>query len=330
MPEILSQNQIDELLSRLAGNADTDESAELPAEDARAKLYNFKNPKKLTKDQQKVLRGIGEVFARHLASYLAGLTRSYCEVNVASLEEQPYMEYNNALPDMLMTGVLDMNILKGAMLLDLSNPITFALIERMFGGVIEAREIPSREFTDIETSMMDRIIKRITSLFQEAWINTPHVSITVRQIETNTRFIKAVAMDEVVVVMVLAVKLNSVEGTITCCIPCMGIGKTLDEILAAQTGNSSKTDMDDESTVTVQKAMLSQLHSSSIDLCAVLGTTTITMQEMLSLQPGDVIRLDQQVGTPVVLAVNGKKWFIGEPGTKKNKLAVLINRQFAG
>jgi flagellar motor switch protein FliM len=330
MPEILSQNQIDELLNRLTGDAEPDESVTLPSDDPKAKLYNFKNPKKLTKDQQKVLRGIGEIFARHLASYLAGLTRSYCEVNVASLEEQPYMEYNNALPDNLITGVLDMNIIKGAMLMDLSNPVTFALIERMFGGVIEARELPSREFTDIETALMDRTVKRITSLFQEAWTYVPGISISLRQVETNTRFIKAIAMDEVVVVLVLTVKLNSVEGTITCCIPCIDIGKTLDETLAIQTGANNRPDDGDENVVTNQKAMLAQLHGSSIDLSAVLGTTTITMQEMLSLQPGDVIRLDQQVGTPIVIAVNGKKWFYGEPGIKKNKLAVLINRQYAG
>ncbi len=330
MPEILSQNQIDELLNRLAGNGDQDEPADLPAEDTRAKPYNFKNPKKLTKDQQKVLRGVGEIFARHLASYLAGLTRSYCEVNVVSLEEQPYMEYNNALPDMLITGVLDLNVLKGAMLMDLSNPITFALIERMFGGVIEVREVPRREFTDIETALLERIVKRIASLFQEAWTSTPNVSVSVRQIETNTRFIKAVAMDEVVAVMVLSVKLSSVEGTITCCIPCMGIGGTLDEILAVQTGTNHRDDEGDENSALNQRAMLAQLHGSSIDCCAILGTTTITMQEMLSLQPGDVIRLDQRVGTPVVISVNGKGWFLGEPGTKRNKLAVLINRQYAG
>ena len=331
MPDILSQSQIDELLSRLSGPAKEDEAAaSAAAEDSKAKPYNFKNPKKLTRDQQKVLRGVGEGFARHLASYLAGLTRTFCEVNVVSLEEQPYMEYNYALPDMLFTSVLDMSCLKGSLLLDVSNPITFALIERMFGGVIDVREVPQREFTEIETSMMERIIKRIVPLFQEAWSATQNVTVSIRQIETNTRFIKAVAMDEVVAVLVLSVKLNTVEGTVTCCIPCVGIAKTLDEMLAAQAGSVHKEEDVDEGAAAAQKSMLKQLHGSSIECSAVLGSTTISMQEVLSLQPGDVIRLDQRVGTPVIISVNGKNWFYGEPGVKRNKLAVLINRQYAG
>jgi flagellar motor switch protein FliM len=331
MPEILSQNQIDELLRKLSGDeVDGEEPADEDQGDIKVKLYNFKNPKKLTRDQQKVLRGISEIFARHLASYLAGLTRSYCEVSVVSLEEQPYMEYNNALPDMLITGVLDMNILKGALLLDFSNPITFALIERMFGGSMSAREVPSREFTDIETTLMERILKRITVLFQEAWSYPPNVSVSVRQVETNTRFIKAIAMDEVVVVMVLSVRLNTVKGTISCCIPCIGIGQTLDEILSAQEGRGHTMVTDDDSEEETQKAVLTQLEGSDIDFRGVLGTATITMEEMINLQVGDVIRLDQSVGTPIQISVNGKNWFLGEPGIKKNKVAVLITQQYAG
>jgi len=331
MPEVLSQSQIDELLSKLAGNAaDEEEEVASAAEDTKAKPYNFKNPKKLTRDQQKVLRGVGESFARHLASYLAGLTRSFCEVNVVSLEEQPYAEYNNALPDMMITSVLDMSCLKGSLLLDLSNTVTYALIERMFGGVIDIREVPKREFTEIETTMMDRIVRKIVPLFQEAWVLHPNVSVSIRQVETSTRFIKAITMDEVVAVMVLSVKLNTVEGTITCCIPCAGIARTLDEMLAVQTGKIDKGEEIDEGTATEQRSMLKQLHGSSIECCAVLGSTTISMQEVLSLQPGDVIRLDQRVGTPVIVSVNGKNWFYGEPGIKRKKLAVMINRQYAG
>ncbi len=326
MPEILSQNQIDELLQELAGNKTDDQSAEMNLDEKKVKLYNFKNPKKLTKDQQKVLYGISEIYARHMASYLAGLTRSYCEVSVVSLEEHPYLEYNNALPDMQITGVLDMNVLKGAMLLDISNPVTFALIERMFGGVIEEREIPQREFTDIEVVLMERILKRITSLFQDAWPHSSNISVSVRQIETNTRFIKSIAMDEVVAVVVLSIKLNSVKGTITCCIPCIDISPTLEEIIDAQSGNSHKQDDGDETAESNKKAVLSQIESTNIDVCGILGTTTITMRDTLNLQPGDVIRLDQAVGTPITITVNGNKWFYAEPGIRKNKIAVMISR----
>jgi flagellar motor switch protein FliM len=74
MPEVLTQSQIDALLSELAGQADT---SNVFTEEKKVRPYNFRNPKKLSKDQQKVLRSMGEVFARHLASYLAGLTRTY-------------------------------------------------------------------------------------------------------------------------------------------------------------------------------------------------------------------------------------------------------------
>jgi flagellar motor switch protein FliM len=243
MPEVLTQSQIDKLLNELAGES-TDEVS-LHLDEKKVRPYNFRNPKKLTRDQQKVFRNIGEVFARHLASYLAGLTRTYCEVSVASLEEYPYKEYNNALPDMQVTGVLDVNLTKGAMLMDLSNSITFALIGRMFGGPVTEQEPPAREFTDIEVALMERIIRRITLLFQETWTFFPDMSMNLRQIETNTRFIKAIGMDDMVTSLVLAITLNQVKGTLTCCVPCVGILPVLDEIVSEQGGGAASADTDE-------------------------------------------------------------------------------------
>lgn len=323
MPEILTQSQIDALLSELAGQT---EAPSVITEEKKVRPFNFRNPKKLTKDQQKVLRSMGEVFARHLASYLAGMTRTYCEVLVVSLEEHPYMEYNNALPDMQVTGVLETNLFKNAMLLDVSNSLTFALIERMFGGSIVDREPPEREFTDIEVALMERIVRRITALFQEAWTFWPDVAIGVRQIETNTRFIKSVGMDDMVTTLVLSVSLGPVKGTITCCLPCMGLLPLLESAVAAQSGSA---DSEDAEASESRGALLSRLQDATAEVCGILGWTTMSMREVLDLQPGDVIRLDQPVGSPVVITVNGKKWFLGAPGTRKNKMALRINRQYA-
>ena len=327
MPEVLTQSQIDALLSELAGQADT---PSVFTEEKKVRPYNFRNPKKLTKDQQKVLRSMGEVFARHLASYLAGLTRTYCEVLVVSLEEHPYMEYNNALPDMQITGVLETNLLKGAMLLDVSNTLTFALIERMFGGAIIDREPPEREFTDIEVALMERIVRRIAALFEEAWTFWPDVSLNVRQIETNTRFIKSIGMDDMVTTLVLSVSLSQVKGTITCCLPCMELLPLLDAVVVEQSGSAHRDEDEAGSAASESRgAVLSRLQDASAEVCGILGWTSMTMREVLDLQPGDVIRLDQSVGSPVLITVNGKKWFFGAPGTRKNKIALRINRQYA-
>ena len=327
MPEVLTQSQIDALLSELAGQS---EAPSVFTEEKKIRPYNFRNPKKLTKDQQKVLRSMGEVFARHLASYLAGMTRTYCEVLVVSLEEHPYMEYNNALPDMQVTGVLESNLFKNAMLLDLSNTLTFALIERMFGGTIVDREPPEREFTDIEVALMERIVRRVTALFQEAWTFWPDATLSVRQVETNTRFIKSVAMEDMVTSLVLSVSLGPVKGTITCCMPCMGLMPLLEAAVVAQSGSSHLDDADAlEAASESRGALLSRLQDATAEISGILGWTTMSMREVLDLQPGDVIRLDQPVGSPVVITVNGKKWFLGAPGTRKNKMALRINRQYA-
>lgn len=324
MAEVLTQSQIDELLSELAGG---DGGAEaLKADEKKIRQYNFRNPKKLARDQQKVLRGIGEVFARHLSSYLAGMTRTYCEVTVESLEEHPYKEYNNALPDIQLTGVLDVSTIKTAMLLDLSNSLSFALIERMFGGVVTEREVPVREFTDIEVALMERIIRRITALFQEAWTFLPDMEITVRQVETNTRFIKSIGMDDMVTTMVMAITLGPVHGTLTCCLPCMEMKPMLEAVIDEQSGMHR---LDEDENERSREAMMTQVQNAQAEVCAILGTATVPMREVLDLQPGDVIRLDQGVDKPVLITVNGRNWFFAVPGMKKNKMALRINRPYA-
>ena len=58
MPEVLTQSQIDALLNELA---DQTTAPAVFAEERKVRPFNFRNPKKLTKDQQKVLRSMGEV-----------------------------------------------------------------------------------------------------------------------------------------------------------------------------------------------------------------------------------------------------------------------------
>lgn len=324
MAEILSQNQIDELLSELAGSKVDKEKANL--NEHAVKNYDFKSPKKMSRDQNKALSSITDVLARHLAAYFAGVLRNYCEITVASIEEHPYYEYNNSLPDVLMTGVIDMEAINGTILVDLSNSLTFMLVEKMLGGSSESKIIPEREFTEIEIALMERVFKRISFFLQEALTNAPNMSITLRQIETSTRFIKAIRIEEVVEVIVYNVTVGSVKGTITICIPYTYIdGLLLSADKNNQTMNNVNVASDD-----VRKAMLTELSGSMVDICGIIGTAKLSLKDVLNLQAGDVIKLEQKVGSPVLVTINDNKWFWGEPGVKKSQKAIRFSKYYKG
>lgn len=103
MAEQLSQSQIDALLKRMS-------SGEMDVQEPTRKIreYDFRSPKKFTKEQLKALDSLHETFSRMVASYFSGLLSTACEIEVVQIEEQRYYEYSNALPDQLLITLLNM------------------------------------------------------------------------------------------------------------------------------------------------------------------------------------------------------------------------------
>ena len=62
----------------------------------------------------------------------------------------------------------------------------------------------------------------------------------------------------------------------------------------------------------------------------ILGTAKLPMKDLSDLQVGDVIRLDQKIGDPLLVTVNGNKWFWGDAGVKKYYKAIRINKNYNG
>lgn len=319
MSDVLSQNQIDALLSSLS-------KGETPLEEPsskRVKEYDFKSPKKLSKEQLKTLTGLYETFARHLASYFSGILRFFCEVSVASIEELPYYEYNNSLPDSLLIGVIKAKPIEGNVLVDFSNTISFTIIDRLLGGNGEGI-IPNREFTEIEITLMERIFRQIALFTKEAWPHNMNMDSAFEQIETNARLVQSISMDEVVAIIVLDVKMGAARGTINMCIPCINLESIIDQINQSQ--YHSKRSLDAAHEELIKGSMLSHVKGSPLEIEGVFGQTVLTLREVLNLQVGDVISFDNSVDKNIKLNIGGRTWFYGALGTKRNKKAVKISK----
>lgn len=326
IPNILSQSEINELLNSLVSPKDDAEQEIALSDSKKVKNYDFKTPKKLTKEQIKVILAIHENFARQLSSYFSGILRTYSEINVLSIEEQHYFEYNNALPDSVLIGVIEANPIEGNILVDISNSVTYGLIERMLGGgERENGLIPKREFTEIEISLMERVFKQITVFIKDAWAELVDAEAILKQIETNSRLIQSVAMDEIVVIVIMDVNIKNIKGTINFCIPCINIESLIDKI--NQNKYFSKRAIDTSQEELIKDSLESKIKEAPIEIHAIFGETVLPLKEILNLQIGDVIKFDQDMGSDVKVNINnGETWFYGTPGIKKNKKAIRINK----
>ena len=139
MAEILSQNQIDSLLKSLTQGIEEEESQE-HATGKRVKDYDFRSPKLFTREQLKLLNSIYETYARILSSHITALLQTYTHVEILEVEEQQYYEFNNALPDSVLVGMIDFSIKDGEeddnlIIMDVSKEIAFCSIDRLLGGL---------------------------------------------------------------------------------------------------------------------------------------------------------------------------------------------------
>lgn len=325
MAEVLSQQQIDELLQSVAEGVEI----KTPEPEKKIKPYDFKTPKKFTKEQIKVLNGIFENYSRLLSSYLTGLLRLYCKVSLVQIEEQRYHEFNNALSDYVMMGMVDMGVEhdeidETTIIYGIANPITFAMIDRLLGGRGEYMD-ENRDFTEIEINIMWSVVEHMIELLKDPWMNYIEINPTLTSVETNSRVVQAIGPDEVAVIVVLEVEINEITNIISVCMPAIN----LENIMARFSGRSGKNAKRYDETRDAQRrnTILDGVKETPLEITAILSETQIDMYDILNLQINDVIPLNVSIDSNVILKVGGTAWFDGKLGVKNKRKAVRIDKK---
>lgn len=322
MADILSQNQIDELLNAMKEGDVSLSELDGKSSDKKVRPYDFEIPKKFNKEQLKTISIIYENYGRLLSSYLSGILRTYCQVQVITIEEQRYFEYSNALPENNMMGVLEMRPLEGSCLITVSQSLTFNIIDRLLGGQGGSYEV-NREYTEIEFTLMENVIRDISRYLKEAWANVYAIEPAFIRLESNTRQTQLVSPNETVVIIVLNVKIKDYEGNISFCIPYM-ILEPIIEHLNTKYWFTERNSSDKEKHL-YKAAITDKITTISMELRAVLGTSRLSLREIMELRPGDVIELDQYREGKTLVKSNDEDWFTGTLGVYKRHMAVRID-----
>jgi len=325
MTEVLSQDEIDQLLTAIsAGDTDTEDFR--PVNDTRKiKIYDFKRPDKFSKEQIRTVSIMHETFARLTTTALSAQLRSMAHVHVASVDQLTYEEFIRSIPTPTTLAVINMDPLKGNAILEIDPSVTFSIIDRLFGGTGQGTKV-QRDLTDIEQSVMEGIIVRILANMREAWTQVIDLRPRLGQIETNPQFAQIVPPSEMVVLVTLETKVGEEEGMMNFCIPYI----TIEPIISKLSSQFWFSSVRRSSTTQYMGVLKEKLSTVDMDVVAEIGTINLPVRDVLNLRVGDVVRLSNvHVGDPFTLSVGSKKKFLCQAGVIGKKVAVQVLKKVA-
>ena len=318
MSDILSQSEIDNLLKQLSdGDLDVDQ---IQGEDEKqVKNYDFSRPTKFSKEHLRTLEIIFEHYSRLVSTNLPVYLRKNVQVSVASSETVTFSEFSNALSNPSVLGIINFAPLNGNIIIEIATNLCYAMLDRMLGGSGQPLE-KSREFSDIELTILQKLLIMFTQLLREPWKNVLDISPVLSRLETNPQFAQVIAPSDMIAIVTLNMKIGDVERMLNICLPFFTLEDVMDKLNTKYWFSTMQENHDEH----YEEYIESMIRRVDVPIKAVLGKSAISVSDFLNLQVGDCIRLDSRVDTDMEVYVGNIKKFTALPGTEKDSYAVQI------
>ncbi len=315
--KILSQEEIDALLHGVEeGKVDTvpeqtEVSGVLP--------YDLANQDRVIRGRMPTLEVINDHFSKLFRNTLSSGLRKVVEVNTKGLQMVKFGEFLKTLPVPTSVHIYKMEPLRGYAVLVLEAKLIFTLLDLFFGGTGKTNfRIEGRDFTGIEMRLIQKLVNMIFVDVEKAWHTVYPITIQSVRSEMNPNFVSIMPPSDLVITVPFDVELEQYTGRITLCIPYSTIEPIKGKFYSGFQNDQLEMDRD------WIERFSNRLKSIEVELAVELGTCRITVQDLLQLKVGDILKLEKDVSEPLVAKIEGVPKLLGKPGLYGTNKAVQI------
>lgn len=318
MGDVLSQSEIDNLLNALSsGELDVEEIKD--NNEKQVKDYDFARPSKFSKEHLRTLEIIFEHYGRLLTTNLPVYLRKSVQVEVMNSEAVTYSEFSNALSNPVLLGIVNFAPLHGNIIIEMASNLGYAIVDRMLGGRGDSLD-KTREFSEIELLIIERILIVCVNLLVEPWENVVDIHPHLERIETNSQYAQIISPSEMIAIVTINVKLGNVEGLMNICLPYITLEDVIDK-LNTRYWYANIQSHDERDYAEAIETIINKAH---VPIKAVLGKSSVSVMDFATLQPGDIIKLDRAVEDELDIYVGDIRKFTALPGSSGDKYAVRV------
>jgi flagellar motor switch protein FliM len=312
--QILSQEEIDALLSAMdSGEVDLEEEAKPETE---AVAYNLTSQNIMLRDQFYALEEVYDKLATSLNTNLSASLQRSIEAEFVSTEMVKYSECIGTFANPTSFTIFSMDPLIGSAMLAIEPMLVYSLIDCMFGGDGKPTQ-RVREFTLIERRMMQKFALEVLNCLQQAWMIINAINVSLKKSEIKPEFVHLASPNDLMVVIVFALKADKFSGNLHICIPNLMLEPIKDKL-------SSKYPRGEDQEHTWCEQLQKLLQDMSVTLIAELGLTTRSVRDLLDLRIDDVLQLNSGPEDLITVTAGNVPKFLGFPGIIKGNRAVEI------
>ena len=325
MSQVLSQNEVDALLSAVSDNrTDAADSGAAPDEKSGVVQYDLSNQDRIIRGRMPTLDIIHDRFIRLFRVTLSNSLRKMANLSVNSTGPLKFSEFMNSLPLPSCLNILRLDPLRGAAVMVIESKLLYALIDSLFGGNdVPYTKIEGKDFTQIEIKIARRIVLSAIDDLEKAWEPVYPLKIGYSRTEINPQFVAVVPPSDVVIATTFDVELEKVSGTIKVVIPYATLEPIKSKLSVGFQSEQLEVDF-----IWINR-IKEQIMQTSANMQVKLGEADIAVRDLLELNPGDVIQLATDATLPLDILVEGIAKFKGIPGILKGNRAVKITESLA-
>lgn len=320
MNKILSQDEVDSLLRGLTGGEVETETA-VAGDDSGIISFDLANQDRIIRGRMPVLEIVNDRFARLASNQLANSMRKKVDVNPVSIDMSKFGDFMRSLPVPTSINIFKMDPLRGNAILVVDTRLVFALVENFFGGQGTQPKIEGRDFTPIEQSVIERVVKLFLNAMEQAWTPVHDVSIELVRTEINPQFASIVPPSDVVIVVSMEAELENAIGSLVFCLPYSTIEPIRSKLYASF--QSERLEVDHAWLARFKERLM----EIPLEIVVPLGRSTITGRQLLNLEIGDILLLDTDREEPLDVKIHGVEKFTCLPGIVKGNRAFQVVKE---
>jgi len=324
MSQVLSQNEVDALLSAVSDNRT--EGAEAAPEGERSGVvqYDLSNQDRIIRGRMPTLDIIHDRFIRLFRVTLSSALRKMANVSVNSTGPLKFSEFMNSLPLPSCLNILRLDPLRGAAVMVIESKLLYALIDSLFGGNdVPYTKIEGKDFTPIEIKIARKIVLSAIDDLEKAWEPVYPLKIGYSRTEINPQFVAVVPPSDVVIATTFDVELEKVSGTIKIVIPYATLEPIKSKLSVGFQSEQLEVDF-----IWINR-IKEQIMGTSANVLVKLGEADISVRDLMELEAGDIIQLGTDATVPLNILVEGIPKFKGIAGVLKGSRAIKITETLA-